>query len=245
MSGHNKWSSIKHKKAATDKKRAQIFTKIIRELTIAARLGGGDPEGNPRLRQAVIKAKESNMPKDTMERAIQKGLGNVEGANYEEFNYEGYGPDGVAILMDIMTDNKNRTASDVRSIMTKHGGNLGANGCVSYMFEKKGVIVFDSGVISEDRAMEIGIDAGIEDIQVEGGNVIVMTLPANFEAVLKAFNDAKIEHITAELTMVPNTYQEVSNERAEKIMVLIEKLEELDDVQNVYSNLSIADVSKS
>jgi YebC/PmpR family DNA-binding regulatory protein len=245
MSGHNKWSTIKHKKAAADKKRAQIFTKIIRELTIAARLGGGDPEGNPRLRQAILKAREANMPKDTMERAIQKGLGNVEGVNYEEFNYEGYGPEGVAILLDIMTDNKNRTASDVRSIMTKHGGNLGANGCVSFMFDKRGVIVFETSVINEDKAMEIGIDAGIEDIQRSDNNLIVLTLPENFEAVLKAFNDAKIPHVSAELTMVPNTYQEVPADKVEKIMALIEKLEELDDVQNVYSNLSIPDNYKA
>ncbi|MCK4798129.1 MAG: YebC/PmpR family DNA-binding transcriptional regulator [Spirochaetes bacterium] len=241
MSGHSKWSTIKHKKAATDKKRGQIFTKILKELTISAKLGGGDADSNPRLRTAMLKAKESNIPKDTMERAIKKGTGDMEGVNYEEFIYEGYGPEGVAIYMEIMTDNKNRTASDVRSIMTKSGGNLGANGCVAYIFNKKGVIIFDNKIITEDKAMEIGIDAGIEDITSDENHVEIYTKPDDFESVLKAFDDTEIPHLSAEITMVPNTYQDVPADKIDKILNLIDRLEDLDDVQNVYSNLNIPD----
>ena len=241
MSGHNKWSTIKHKKAANDKKRGKIFTKVIRELTIAAKLGGGDPEGNPRLRSAVLKAREANMPKDTIERAIKKGSGDLDGVNYEEFLYEGYGPAGVAILMEIMTDNKNRTASDVRSTMTKAGGNLGANGCVAYMFDKKGLIEFDANVVSEDKAMEIGIDAGADDIYQDGNSIEVVTTPDNFENVLKAFEDAGIPHTSAEVTMLPNTYQDVPRDKIEKVLNLVDNLEDLDDIQNVYTNLNIPD----
>lgn len=237
MSGHSKWANIQHKKSANDAKRGKIFTKIIRELTVAAKLGGTDPEGNPRLRNAILKAKEANMPKDTMERAIKKGSGELEGVNYEEFMYEGYGPEGVAILMEIMTDNKNRTASDVRSIMTKNGGNLGASGCVSYLFNKKGVIVFDSNVITEDKVFEIAIEAGADDVVNEGKFIEVYTTPDNFETVLKCFDEKNILHISAEITMVPTTYVTLQKEKAEKVLALIEKLEDLDDVQAVYSNL--------
>ena len=241
MSGHNKWSTIKHKKAANDKARGKAFTKIIRELTISARLGGSSPEANPRLRTAILKAKDINMPKDTIERAIKKGAGELEGSNFEEFLYEGYGPGGVAILMEIMTDNKNRTASDVRSTMTKAGGNLGASGCVAYMFDKKGLLVFDANIISEEKAMEIGIDVGAEDISGDDKNIEVTTKVEDFENVLKAFDDAKVPHISAEITMIPNTYHDVSEDKIEKILNLIEKLEDLDDIQNVYTNLNIPD----
>ncbi|HOJ64872.1 MAG TPA: YebC/PmpR family DNA-binding transcriptional regulator [Spirochaetota bacterium] len=237
MSGHSKWANIQHKKSANDAKRGKIFTKIIRELTVAAKMGGSDPDSNPRLRNAILKAKEANMPKDTLERAIKKGSGEIEGVNYEEFTYEGYGPDGVAILMEIMTDNKNRTASDVRSIMTKNGGNLGASGCVSYMFSKKGVIVFDTNVITEDKAFEIAIEAGADDVVNEGKFIEVYTTPDNFESVLKCFDEKNIPHISAEITMVPNSYVTLPKDRAEKVLALIEKLEDLDDVQAVYSNL--------
>lgn len=239
MSGHSKWSTIKHKKAANDKKRGKIFTKIIRELTISAKLGGGDPFGNPRLRTAVLKAKEANMPKDTIERAIKKGTGGLEGVTYEEFSYEGYGPGGVAILMEIMTDNKNRTSADVKSIMTKSGGNLGTNGCVSYLFEKKGIILFNRTLLTEEKAMEIGIDAGVDDINADKENVTVITPVDKFETVLKAFNDANIPHLSAEVTMVPNTYHTVAKEQVEKVMNLVDRLEDLDDIQNVYTNLDI------
>ncbi|OHD23953.1 MAG: transcriptional regulator [Spirochaetes bacterium GWC1_27_15] len=239
MSGHSKWANIQHKKSANDAKRGKIFTKIIREIIVAVRTGGSDPNGNARLRTAVLKAKECNMPKDTLERAIKKGAGELDGSNYEEFGYEGYGPEGVAILMDIMTDNKNRTAGEVRSLMTKLGGNLGATGCVSYMFSKKGIIVFDKKVITEDKAMEIGIDAGADDIKDEGETIEVYTTPDSFENVLKAFDDANIPHLQAEVTMIPDTYQQVPAEKVEKVLNLIEKLEDLDDVQAVYSNLDI------
>ncbi|HOV13378.1 MAG TPA: YebC/PmpR family DNA-binding transcriptional regulator [Spirochaetota bacterium] len=241
MSGHSKWANIQHKKSAVDAKRGKIFTKILREIVISVRLGGSDPNGNPRLRSAIIKAKEANMPKDTLERAIKKGAGELEGSNYEEFNYEGYGPDGVAILMDIMTDNKNRTAGEVRSLMTKLGGNLGTQGSVSYIFTKKGIIVFDSKELTEDKAMEIGIDAGADDIINEGETIDIYTTPENFEKVLKAFDDKNIPHLSAEVTMIPSTYQDVPEERIEKVISLIERLEDLDDVQAVYHNLNIPD----
>jgi len=241
MSGHSKWSTIKHKKAANDKKRGKIFTKIIKELTISAKLGGSDPDSNPRLRTAMIKAKEVNIPKDTIEKAIKKGAGELDSANYEEFAYEGYGPEGVAFLMEIMTDNKNRAASDVRSTMTKHGGNLGANGCVAFMFDKKGIIVFNKDVITEDKAMEIGIEAGAEDISVEDNSIEVITSVENFAKVLNAFDNLNIKHESAEITMLPNTYQEVPNDKIDKILALIDKLEDLDDIQNVYTNLQIPD----
>ena len=241
MSGHSKWSTIKHKKAATDKKRGKIFTKVIRELTISAKIGGGDPNANPRLRTAILKAKDANMPKDTMDRAIKKGTGDLGDVTYEEFTYEGYGPEGVAVFMEIMTDNKNRTAAEVRSVMTKAGGNLGANGCVSYMFDKRGLIVFDPAKLTEDKAMEIGIDAGAQDISADEENVEVITEVEDFENVLKAFDNAGIPHISAELTMLPNTYKDISNEKIEKVLNLIDKLEDLDDVQNVYTNLNIPD----
>ncbi|HRU44457.1 MAG TPA: YebC/PmpR family DNA-binding transcriptional regulator [Spirochaetota bacterium] len=241
MSGHSKWANIQHKKSANDAKRGKIFTKIIRELSIAAKTGGGDPENNPRLRAAVIKAREANMPKDTMERAIKKGAGELDNVVYEEFYYEGYAPDGVAILMEIMTDNKNRTAGEVRSTMTKNGGNLGASGCVSYMFHKKGLITFETSQISEEKAMEIAIDAGAEDIVSEEGYIYVYTTPENFEDVLNAFNDKDIAHDSAEISMIPDSYQEVPADRVEKVLNLIEKLEDLDDVQNVYNNMKIPD----
>ncbi len=239
MSGHSKWSTIKHKKAANDKKRGKIFTKLIRELTVASKLGGGDPEGNPRLKTAILKAKEANMAKDTMERAIKKGIGEVGGSNYEEFYYEGYGPDGVAILMEIMTDNKNRASSDVKTVITKSGGNLGTSGCVSYMFDKRGIIIFDINKISEEKAMEIGIDAGALDISNDGKNIEVITSVENFYKVLNAFNQANIEHVSAEITMIPNTYQDIAVDKIERVLNLIDRLEDLDDVQNIFTNLNI------
>ncbi|HBI38237.1 MAG: transcriptional regulator [Spirochaetes bacterium RIFOXYB1_FULL_32_8] len=241
MSGHSKWANIQHKKGANDKKRASIFTKIIRELSVAAKIGGSSAESNPRLRAAILKAKEANMPKDTMEKAIKKGAGELESSHYDEFTYEGYGPDGVAIYMEIMTDNKNRTSSDVKSSLAKNGGNLGANGCVSYIFHKKGVILFDIAVISEEKAFEIGIDSGADDVVTEDDNIIVYTNQENFEAVLKAFDDNNIAHISAEITMVPDTYQVVSADKVDKVIALIDKLEDLDDIQAVYTNLKIPD----
>ena len=239
MSGHSKWANIQHKKSANDAKRGKIFTKIIREIVVAAKTGGADPNGNARLKTAILKAKEANMPKDTIERAIKKGAGDSDGTNYEEFTYEGYGPDGVAILLDIMTDNKNRTASDVRSIFTKMGGALGVNGSVSYMFNTKGIITFDKSVLTEEQAMEIGLEAGADDIIDEQDAIEVVTTIENFQNVLKAFDDNNISHISAEITKIPDSYQEVGEERLEKVLNLIEKLEDLDDVQTVYTNLKL------
>lgn len=241
MSGHSKWSTIKHKKAANDKKRGKIFTKIIRELMIAAKDGGSDIEANPRLRQAVLKAKQANMPKDTMDRAIKKGAGELEGSSFEEFTYEGYGPHGVAIFMDIMTDNKNRTAGEVRSTLTKSGGNLGSNGCVSFMFDKKGVIVFSSDVISEDKAMEMAIEAGAEDVSAEEDEIEIITDPQDFDTVLNAFLKEDLNPISSEITMIANSEQELESSKIESVLNLIDKLEDLDDVQNVYTNLKIPD----
>ncbi len=239
MSGHSKWANIQHKKSANDARRGKIFTKIIREIVVATKTGGSDPNGNARLKTAILKGKESNMPKDTIERAIKKGAGDSDGTNYEEFAYEGYGPDGVAVLLDIMTDNKNRTASDVRSIFTKMGGAMGVNGSVSYMFKTKGVIVFDPAVLTEEQAMEIGLDAGADDIIAEDDAIEVLTTLENFQNVLKAFDDKNIAHISAEVTKIPDSYQEVSEDKLEKVLNLIEKLEDLDDVQAVYTNLKL------
>ncbi len=241
MAGHSKWANIKHRKAASDSKRGKIFTKIIRELTIAARGGVADPNSNPRLRTAIIKAKEANMPKDTMERAIKKGSGELGGAAYEEFIYEGYGPGGVAIYMEIMTDNKNRTAGDVRSLLAKMGGNLGANGCVDYMFDKKGTILFNKSDVSEEAVMETGIEAGADDIIVEGEDIEVVTTTESFEKVLQAFEEKGFKHVSAEVTMIPNIYQDVQTDLIEKVLSLIDKLEDNDDIQNVWTNLRLPD----
>ncbi len=241
MAGHSKWANIKHKKAASDAKRGKIFTKIIRELTIAARSGSTDPNSNSRLRSAILKAKESNMPKDTMERAIKKGAGEIGSTAFEEFIYEGYGPGGVAIYMEILTDNKNRTAGDVRSLLAKMGGNLGANGCVDYMFDKKGTIIFDKKDLTEEKAMDLGIEAGAEDIIIEDKEIEIVTNPEDFETVLEVFESRNIKHQSAEVTMIPNIFQEVQTEMIEKVLQLIDKLEDNDDIQNVYTNLKLPD----
>ena len=197
MSGHSKWSSIKHKKAATDAKRGKIFTKLIKEITVAARMGGGDIEANPRLRTAVAAARSENMPKENIERAIKKGTGELEGVNYEESTYEGYGPGGAAVLIESLTDNKNRTVADIRSIFGKNGGNLGENGCVAWMFDKKGYIAVESNSIDEEALMETALDAGAEDIREDDSNFEVITAPGDFEAVRDAMEKASIAHIAA------------------------------------------------
>jgi len=240
MSGHSKWSTIKRKKGAIDAKRGKIFTKIIKEITLAARLGGGDIEGNARLRQAVLAAKEENMPKDNIERAIKKGIGGGEGAaNYEELTYEGYGPGGVAILVEIMTDNKNRTVAEIRHILSKHGGNLGENGCVAWMFNKKGSIVIDKKAIDEDALMELTLDAGAEDVKSEDEEYEVITTPAAFEAVKKELDDKGIKHLEARIGMIPSTTVKLEANKAEQMLKMMEKLEDNDDVQNVYANFDI------
>ncbi len=240
MSGHSKWSTIKRKKGAIDAKRGKIFTKIIKEITLAARLGGGDIEGNARLRQAVMAAKEENMPKDNIERAIKKGAGGGEGAAaYEEITYEGYGPGGAAVIVDIMTDNKNRTVAEIRHIFSKHGGNLGENGCVSWMFAKKGSIVIDKKAIGEDELLELVLEAGAEDVRTEGSEFEVITEPAAFEAVKKAVDEKGIKHLSASISKIPSNTVKLDAGKAESMLKMMEKLEDNDDVQNVYSNFDI------
>jgi len=242
MSGHNKWSSIKHKKAATDAKRGKIFTRYIREITIAAR-GGDDPDANPRLRAAITAAKGVNMPKDNIERAIARGAGGDEGANIDEIRYEGYGQGGVAILVDCMSDNRNRTVSDVRSAFNKGGGNMGESGCVSWMFLHKGQFIFDRNTVDEDQLMDIALEAGAEDVvdHADEGYIEVSCDIAEFGDVQKAIEAAGLEPQVAEITWIPENTIAVEGEAAEKLLALIERLEELDDVQNVYANYDISD----
>lgn len=242
MSGHSKWSTIKRKKGAIDAKRGKSFTKIIKEITLAARLGGGDVEGNSRLRAAVILAKEENMPKDNIDRAIKKGTGELEGgAAYEETTYEGYGPGGVAVLVEVMTDNKNRTVAEIRHIFSKHGGNLGENGCVSWMFEKKGSLVIDKKNIDEDSLMELALEAGAEDVRVEEDEYQVITSIDSFESVKKAIDGRKIKSLEAKITMLAQNTVKLDEKKAEQMLKLMEKMEDNDDVQNVYANFDIAD----
>ncbi len=242
MSGHSKWSTIKHKKGAADAKRGKIFTKIIKEITLAARLGGGDIEGNARLRQAVAAAKTENMPKDNIEKAIKKGTGELEGAAaYEEVVYEGYGPGGVAVLVEVMTDNKNRTVSEIRHIFSKHGGNLGENGCVAWMFEKKGSIVISKDAVGEDRLMELALEAGAEDVVEQESEYEVITEPGIFEDVRSAMDTAGIPCLIAEIGMIPQNTIELDEGKAGQMLKLMEKMEDNDDVQHVYANFDIPD----
>lgn len=241
MSGHSKWASIKHKKGANDAKRGKIFTKIIKEITVAAKQGGGDENANPRLRTAILKAKEANMPKDNIDRAVKKGTGDLDGVNYVELSYEGYGPGGVAILIDALTDNKNRTAAEVRSQLTKGGGNLGESGCVSYLFKKKGIISFDSSKYTEDEILEPALDAGAEDISTQGSAIEVITSPEDYETVLDALAKAGLEKEMSDISMVPDTTVKLDNEKTAKVLKLVERLEDLDDVQSVSTNLEIPD----
>ena len=241
MSGHSKWHTIKHKKGALDAKRGKIFTKIIKEITVAARLGGGDPEANPRLRTVMLKAKGANMPKDNIERAIKKGTGDLDGVTYVELVYEAYAPGGVAMIIEAMTDNKNRTAADVRSILTKGGGSLGESGCVSYMFNKKGTISFDAEKYSEEDIFTVALEAGADDVVTEGGSIDVTTAPEDFEAVLTALNDAGYEQEMADVALVPDNFVSLDQEKTEKVMKLIERMEDNDDVQSVATNLDVPD----
>ena len=239
MSGHSKWASIKHKKGALDAKRGKIFTKLIKEISVAARLGGGDPDGNPRLRTAILAAKAENMPKDNIDRAIKKGTGELEGVNYEEVIYEGYGTAGVAVILSVLTDNKNRTVAEIRSIFGKNGGNLGEAGCVGWMFHKKGQILVDLKTVDEDKLMAIVLDAGAEDMQTGEGEFEVITTPENFEKVKKAIDDNKIPATFAEVTMVPQSYIKLTGHKAQQMLHLMEVLEDHDDVQKVYANFDI------
>ena len=241
MSGHSKWSSIKHKKAATDAKRGKIFTRFIRELTIAARAGGGDQESNSRLRHAVDGAKAVNMPSDNIKKAIQRGTGELEGVNYEELSYEGYGPGGVAILVEAMTDNKNRTVSEVRYVFNKFNGNLGEQGCVSWMFTRKGMIIVSTSAIGEDELLEIVLENGAEDMKKEGDNYEISTSTEDFDKVHQALKAKNIAIESAEISKIPSTYIKLEGRQAEQMLKLYDKLEELEDIQNVWANFDIAD----
>lgn len=240
MAGHSKWANIKHKKAKEDAKRGKIFTKLIRELTVAARMGGGDPAQNPRLRDAIDKALKGNMKRDTIEKAVSRGAGTAEGEDMFEIRYEGYGPGGIAVLVDTLTDNKNRTVAEVRHAFSKCGGNLGTDGSVAYLFEKKGILTFGD-TIDEDQLMEAALEAGAEDVVTnEDGSKDVFTAPEDFYAVKDAIT-AQFEPEHAELDMQPSTRVDLDKDSAEKLLKLIDMLEDLDDVQNVYSNAEIAD----
>jgi len=239
MSGHSKWHSIKHKKAAADAKRGKIFTKIIKELAVAARMGGGDPDANPRLRKAIADAKAVNMPNDNIKRAIMKGTGQLEGTTYEEYTYEGYGPGGVAIYLETLTDNKNRTVSELRHIFSKNGGNIGESGCVAWMFDRKGYIVVPAEKVSEDRLLEIVTEAGAEDLKQDGSNYEVFTEPEDLEQVTDALKKNDIEAETASVGQVPQNYVKLEGKQAHQLLRLMEELEDHDDVQHVWANFDI------
>ncbi|HTZ50064.1 MAG TPA: YebC/PmpR family DNA-binding transcriptional regulator [Spirochaetia bacterium] len=239
MSGHSKWHTIKHKKGLADAKRGQMFTKLIKEISISARLGGGDPDTNPRLRTVILKAKAGNMPRDNIERAIKKGTGELEGVSYEEILYEAYGPGGVAILIDILTDNKNRAAAEIRNLLSKGGGNLGASGSVAYQFKRKGVITYDASKYKEDAILEVAIDAGAEDVSSDAESIEVKTTPEDFEAVVKAMEAKGFEHTMAEIVRVADQTVTLDKDKTEKALRLVENLEEHEDVQNVATNLEI------
>jgi len=241
MSGHSKWSSIKHKKGAADAKRGRIFTRLIKEITVAARMGGGDVDGNPRLRSAVLAAKAENMPKDNIERAIKKGTGELEGTTYDEILYEGYGPGGVAILVECLTDNKNRTVADIKYIFDRHGGSLGAPGCVAWIFEHKGVITFDVANIDEEKLMEVALEAGAEDVNEKDGEFEVLTSITDFETVKKAFDDKSMVYKQAGLNKIPKNTVKLEGRKAEQMLNLMEAFEENDDVNNLYANFDIPD----
>jgi YebC/PmpR family DNA-binding regulatory protein len=241
MSGHSKWHSIKHKKGALDAKRGKLFTKFIKEITVAARTGGGDPEGNARLRKAIADAKAGNMPNDTIDRAIRRGTGEEEGVNYEEITYEGYGPGGVALLIQSMTDNRNRTVAEIRHLFSKNGGNLGESGSVGWMFERKGYIVVDKAAKSEDELFELAIEAGADDLRDDGDTFEILTSPDAFEGVLAAIKAAGIEPQAAEVEMVPQNYVRLEGADARQMLKLMEALEDHDDVQKVSANFDISE----
>jgi YebC/PmpR family DNA-binding regulatory protein len=240
MSGHSKWHTIKHKKGALDAKRGKIFTKLIKEITVAARTGGsGDVDANARLRKAVTDAKAQNMPNDTIDRAIKRGTGELEGAQYDEVLYEGYGPNGVAVMVEAMTDNRNRTVAEIRHIFSKNGGNMGESGSVGWMFDKKGYIVVDKAAKSEEELFEIAIEAGAEDMQDDGDVFEILTAPDAFEAVNEAIKKAGIEPQAAEISMIPQNYIKLEGQEAKQMLKLYDSLDDNDDVQKVYANFDI------
>lgn len=242
MAGHSKWANIKHRKGAVDAKRGKVFTKLIKEITVAARMGGGDPAANPRLRTAIAAAKSVNMPKDNVERGIKKGTGELEGVNYEEILYEGYGPGGVAVLVECMTDNRNRTVADIRMIFSKANGNLGESGCVAYMFDRKGSILFDKEKVDEEKLMDIALEAGADDVVDDGSVFQVLTDPLEFDAVREAIEAESLTFIEANLAMIPQNVIDIADEKtATQLMRLLDSLEDCDDVQNVHANFDISD----
>ena len=241
MSGHSKWSTIKHKKGAADAKRGKIFTKVIKEITTAARIGGGDPGGNPRLRKAIDEAKANNMPADNIDRAIKKGTGELEGVVYEEIVYEGYGPEGVAVVAEVMTDNRNRTVAEIRHLFTKYNGNLGPSGCATRIFERVGLIEISKAKTTEEQLMEIALEAGAHDIVDEGDLFEVVTPLESFDAVVKALAGAKVPTVSAELTRKPQITVKLEGKSAETMLKLYAGLEDHDDVQHVYANFDISD----
>lgn len=240
MSGHSKWSTIKHKKGAADAKRGKIFTRIIKEMTVAARLGGGDVDGNPRLRAAVAEAKANNMPKDNIDRAIKRGSGELDGVVYEELTYEGYGPGGVAIMVETMTDNTNRTTPEIRHVFEKCGGNMGTPGSVRFQFERKGYFAIEKSAANEDRLMEIALEAGADDLQTDDADIYeIYTTPEAFEQVRQALEKNKIPTVEAKLGMIPSNYVKLDEAKSKQMMRLMEMLDDQDDVQNVYTNADI------
>jgi YebC/PmpR family DNA-binding regulatory protein len=241
MSGHSKWATIKRKKGELDAKRGKIFSKILREIVIAAKKGGGNPETNPALRTVIAKAKSVNMPADNIKRAIQRGTGEIEGANYEEITYEGYGPGGTAIYVEATTDNRNRTSADIRAIFSKCGGSLGEAGCVSWMFQKKGIISIPKNNANEEEILSLALEAGAEDVQITEDSYDIITLPENFEKVKASIDAKKIQYEVAEISMIPKSYIKVTGNEARQLLNLIEALEDNDDVSNVYANFDIPD----
>jgi len=241
MSGHSKWHSIKHKKGAVDAKRGKVFTKLIKEITVATRMGGKDPESNARLRAAIAAAKAENMPKENIERGIKKGTGELEGSTYEEATYEGYGPGGVAVLVEVLTDNKNRTVAEVRHLFERHGGSLGAAGCVAWMFSQKGLIVFPKDRTDEEKLFDVALEAGAEDIKEEEKEFEVLTEPSLFEQVKTAVEGTGLTYALAEITMIPQTTTSLEGKNAQQMLTLMELLEDNDDVNHVYANFDISD----
>jgi YebC/PmpR family DNA-binding regulatory protein len=239
MSGHSKWHSIKHKKAATDSKRGRIFTRLIKEMTAAARNGGGDTDANPRLRLAVATAKASNMPAENIKRAIMRGTGELPGISYEDVNYEAYGPGGVAIFMRGLTDNKNRTVAELRHILSKNGGNLGETGCVGWMFDRKGYFVVEKAAADEEKLLELALGAGADDMREDGSNFEILTAPENFEAVRAALESAHIPTAAAEISMIPQNFVKLEGKSAQTMLNLMEALEDHEDIQNVWANFDI------
>jgi len=240
MSGHNRWSKIKHKKEASDSKKSKVWTKVIKEITVSARLGGGDPAGNPRLRTAIDKARGQNMPIDTIDRAIKKGTGDLDGVNYEEFTYEVFGPGGTAILLEVMTDNRNRTAGEIRNLLTRHNGNLGAAGSVGWMFKKQGIIAYEKAAVDENKVTDAAIELGADDVRVEGDTLLVVTDPKELDRLRDGVKKAGLpETVTGEVTMVPQNTVKLTGKDAESALKLISALEDNDDIQNVYSNLDV------